>query len=186
MNSLLSALFIFCVVNCGTTLEVLFLTKHRVNLLANHPPQDLPWWLYSLFSFKLLLGNNYHFDILIQIHRNHTLNDRTEVFWVMTYYETKSSKIIQARYKKKFSVFPNKSQIFKLVKKFEDRTVRVLPQSSLRRFKWSLRRDVHMSSMIFHAAFKSAFNWKANIWSMWSRAPLDIFSSCLRLNASRF
>ena len=44
-----------------------------------------------------------------------------KIFCVRTYYETKSFKIVQARFRRKFSFnqFPNRSQIFKLVKKFE-------------------------------------------------------------------
>ena len=44
-----------------------------------------------------------------------------EIFCVKTYYETKSFQIVQARFRRKFSFnkFPNRSQIFKLVKKFE-------------------------------------------------------------------
>ena len=44
-----------------------------------------------------------------------------KIFCVKTYYETKSFKIVQARFRRKFSFnqFPNRSQIFKLVKKFE-------------------------------------------------------------------
>ena len=43
------------------------------------------------------------------------------MFCVKTYYETKTFKIVQARYRRKlnFNTFPNKSQIFKLVKNFE-------------------------------------------------------------------
>ena len=39
----------------------------------------------------------------------------------VTYYETKSFQIVLARFRRKFSFnkFPNRSQIFKLVKKFE-------------------------------------------------------------------
>ena len=44
-----------------------------------------------------------------------------KIFCVKTYYETKSFRIVQARFRRKFSFnqFPNRSQIFKLVKKFE-------------------------------------------------------------------
>ena len=44
-----------------------------------------------------------------------------KIFCVETYYETKSFQIVQARFRRKFSFnkFPNRSQIFKLVKKFE-------------------------------------------------------------------
>ena len=44
-----------------------------------------------------------------------------KIFCVKTYYETKSFQIVQARFRRKFSFnkFPNRSQIFKLVKKFE-------------------------------------------------------------------
>ena len=44
-----------------------------------------------------------------------------KVFCVKTYYETKSFRIVQARFRRKFSFnqFPNRSQIFKLVKKFK-------------------------------------------------------------------
>ena len=44
-----------------------------------------------------------------------------KIFCMKTYYKTKSSKIVHARYKRKFNLksFPNRSQIFKLVKKFK-------------------------------------------------------------------
>ena len=44
-----------------------------------------------------------------------------KIFCVKTYYETKSFQIVQARFRRKFSFnkFPNRSQTFKLVKKFE-------------------------------------------------------------------
>ena len=44
-----------------------------------------------------------------------------KILCVKTYYETKSFQIVQARFRRKFSFnkFPNRSQIFKLVKKFE-------------------------------------------------------------------
>ena len=44
-----------------------------------------------------------------------------KIFCLKTYYETKSFQIVQARFRRKFSFnkFPNRSQIFKLVKKFE-------------------------------------------------------------------
>ena len=44
-----------------------------------------------------------------------------KIFCVKTYYEMKSFQIVQARFRRKFSFnkFPNRSQIFKLVKKFE-------------------------------------------------------------------
>ena len=44
-----------------------------------------------------------------------------KIFCVKTYYETKSFQIVQARFRRKFSFnnIPNRSQIFKLVKKFE-------------------------------------------------------------------
>jgi len=44
-----------------------------------------------------------------------------KIFCVKTYYETKSFQIVQARFRRKFSFnkFPNRSHIFKLVKKFE-------------------------------------------------------------------
>ena len=44
-----------------------------------------------------------------------------KIFCVKAYYETKSFQIVQARFRRKFSFnkFPNRSQIFKLVKKFE-------------------------------------------------------------------
>ena len=42
-------------------------------------------------------------------------------FFEKTYYEIKSFKIVQARYRRKFNfnTFPNRSQIYKLVKNFE-------------------------------------------------------------------
>ena len=44
-----------------------------------------------------------------------------KIFCVKTYYETKSFKIVQARYRRKFNfnTFPNRSQILKLIKNFE-------------------------------------------------------------------
>jgi hypothetical protein len=44
-----------------------------------------------------------------------------KIFCVKTYYETKSFKIVQARYKRKFNfnTFLSRNQIFKLVKNFE-------------------------------------------------------------------
>ena len=44
-----------------------------------------------------------------------------KVFCVKTYYETKSFKIVQTKYWRKFNpnTFPNTSQIFKSVKNFE-------------------------------------------------------------------
>ena len=44
-----------------------------------------------------------------------------QIFCVKTYVKTKSFKIVQARFRQKFNLntFPNKSQIFKLVKNFE-------------------------------------------------------------------
>ena len=44
-----------------------------------------------------------------------------KIFCMKTYYETKSFKIVQARYRRKFTfnTFPNGSQIFKLVIYFE-------------------------------------------------------------------
>ena len=44
-----------------------------------------------------------------------------KIFCVKTYYETTSFQIVQARFRRKFSFnkFPNRTQIFKLVKKFE-------------------------------------------------------------------
>ena len=44
-----------------------------------------------------------------------------KIFCVKTYYEMKSFQIVQARFRRKFSFnkFLNRSQIFKLVKKFE-------------------------------------------------------------------
>ena len=44
-----------------------------------------------------------------------------KIFYVKTYYETKSFKIVQARYRRKFNfnTFPNRSQILKLIKNFE-------------------------------------------------------------------
>ena len=44
-----------------------------------------------------------------------------KIFSVKTYYETKSFQIVEARFRRNFSFnkFPNRSQIFKLVKKFE-------------------------------------------------------------------
>ena len=50
---------------------------------------------------------------------------------------------------------------------------------------WSFKRNMHMSSTILHAAFNRAFKWMADIWSMYSRASLDIFCLCLRLNSCR-
>ena len=44
-----------------------------------------------------------------------------KIFCEKTYYETKSFKIVQARYWRKFNfeIFPKRSQIFELVKNFE-------------------------------------------------------------------
>ena len=44
-----------------------------------------------------------------------------QIFCVKTYYETMFFKIVQGKYRRKFNVnaFPNRSQIFKLVKSFE-------------------------------------------------------------------
>ena len=44
-----------------------------------------------------------------------------QIFYVKTYYETKSFKIVQARYREKFNfnTFPNRTQIFGLIKNFE-------------------------------------------------------------------
>ena len=46
---------------------------------------------------------------------------KQKIFCVKTYYWPKYSKIVQARYRKKFSfnIFLNRSQIYKLVKNFE-------------------------------------------------------------------
>ena len=98
-----------------------------------------------------------------------------KIFCVKTYYETKSFQIVQARFRRKFSFnkFPNRSQIFKLVKTFEthgtcgDRRVTGSspsgPPITIRELSTTL-----------HAAFKNAFDRMVDIWSMYSRTLLDI------------
>ena len=56
-------------------------------------------------------------------------------------------------------------------------------QTSLRKFKRSPGKNVLSTNL--HTAFKIASYWTADIWSMNSRVPLDIFGSSLRLNSCR-
>ena len=50
---------------------------------------------------------------------------------------------------------------------------------------WLPRRNIHSLSTTWHDVFNSACNWMTDIWSIYSRAALDISSSCLRLNSCR-
>ena len=116
-----------------------------------------------------------------------------KIFCVNTYYETKPFKIVQPRYRRKFNynTFPNRRQIFKLVKNFEahstcedSRTTGSLtsgPPITIR----TPRRNVHSLSINLYTKFNSASNQTADIWSTYSRAPLDILGSYLKLNGCR-
>ena len=130
-------------------------------------------WLYSLSFFGWMQRTKY-----IEI-MPWTMEQK--MFCLKTYYETKSSKIILARYSKKinFNTFPNRSLIFELVNNFEDqgtyedRKTTCSSPSPLRRFQQPPSRKVHALSITVHAAFNNAFNWTV------SRSPLDIFGSYL-------
>ena len=93
-----------------------------------------------------------------------------KILCVMTYYKTKS-----------FKQHMERSSSFGSFSRTTSTRTTLIPllqwsQLSPRRFKWSPTRNVHALSKTLHAAF----NWTADIWSMYSRAPLDIFGSCFR------
>ena len=113
-----------------------------------------------------------------------------KIFCVKTYYETKSSKIVQARYRRKlnFNIFLNRSLIFKLVKNFEAHGIcedhmatGSSPSGSLLTIQ-TPRRNVRTLSISLHTTFNGGFTWIVNIWSIYARVPLSIFGSGLKLN----
>ena len=92
----------------------------------------------------------------------------------------KSFKIVQARYRKKFH--------FNISKENSDLqvgTVKIIGQWVPQHLSLITiqipKRNVH-TFILLHT---SAFNWKSDISGMDSRASLDIFHSCLRLNSCR-
>ena len=102
-----------------------------------------------------------------------------KIFCVKTYYETKSFQIVQARFRRKFSFnkFPNRSQIFKLVEKFETHGTcgdRMVTGSSLSGPPITIRTPDNVIRVQGGAAFKNAFDRTVDIWSMYSRTLLDI------------
>ena len=78
-------------------------------------------------DFILFLFLDYCWEIvniltyLLKYREIMTLTMEPKIFCVTTYYETKSFKIVWTRYRRKFNfiTFPNRSQIFKLVKNSE-------------------------------------------------------------------
>ena len=125
---------------------------------------DLHCWLNFLSFFRSSLGNSYHFDMFnnseITLAEDLLCDDilRNWVFQDCS------------RYRRKFNIntFPNRRKIFKLVKIIQQQ---ILQHLSLR----SPRRNVHVLSRTLHTEFNSAFNLTADIWSMYSRVPFDIF-----------
>ena len=95
---------------CLTTAK----TKQRIFSIS---PVDFILFLFSYHHWeivKILIQSTISSEIMLRM-------TEQKMFCIKTCYETKSFKIDQARYKWKFSfsTFPNRIQIFKLVKNVE-------------------------------------------------------------------
>ena len=113
-----------------------------------------------------------------------------QIFCVRMYYKSKSFKIVQIRYKRKFNfcTCPNSNQSFKLIKKVEayDSCEHCRETAITEMIQAITQKELCTQlSTTSHIVFNSAFKWKVVIWSMYFRASLDIFGSCLRLNGCR-
>ena len=78
-------------------------------------PVDFIFFLFPDYCWEIV-------NILIYLTKYSEMPSMMEqIFYVKTYYETKSFQSVQAKYKRKlhFVTFPNQNQIFKLVKNFE-------------------------------------------------------------------
>ena len=105
-----------------------------------------------------------------------------KIFCVKTYYETKSFQIVQARFRRKFSFnkFPNRSQIFKLGKKFEthgtcgDRRVTGSSPSGPPITIRTPDNVTRVKSQSVGVRANLCDDRTVDIWSMYSRTLLDI------------
>ena len=102
-----------------------------------------------------------------------------KIFCVKTYYEMKSFQIVQARFRRKisFNKFPNKSQIFKLVKKFETHGTcgdRRVTGSSPSRPPITIRTPDNITRVRVSRSESEQISATVDIWSMYSRTLLDI------------